>query len=125
MNTEYYDGTVIQEQLASHIRDVEMKGMSSQEKKEHRGMFWHDSTDINNGNLKGVWRKHHEKRLKSSHPFSLLALQSLVVDRDRLRRWRKRSVPELQAVVVPEPLILSHLQYPVPELQAVVELFNP
>jgi len=54
MNTEHYASTVIQEQLASHIRDVEMKGMSPSQKKEHRGMFWHDSTDIHNGSLKGV-----------------------------------------------------------------------
>ena len=54
MNTEYYASTVIKQQLASHIRDVEMKGMSPSEKKEHRGFFWHDSTDIHNGKLKGV-----------------------------------------------------------------------
>jgi len=53
MNTEHYASTVIQEQLASHIRDVEMKGMSPSQKKEHRGMFWHDSTAIHNGKLDG------------------------------------------------------------------------
>ena len=79
MNTEYYASTVIQEQLASHIRDVEMKGMSSKEKKEHRGMFWHDSTDIHNGNLKGV------KAVGGVVPPSRL----------------QYPVPELQAVVVP------------------------
>ena len=50
---EAYAEMVLKTQVAEHVQSEELLGLDAKRRDEHRGMFWHDSTDIHNGKKDG------------------------------------------------------------------------
>ena len=71
---EAYAEMVLKTQVAEHVQSEELLGLDAKRRDEHRGMFWHDSTDIHNGKKDGEKIMEHQGKKLDGRDYPWTAL---------------------------------------------------